>query len=146
MKRIILLLAVLAACDTPVEPSPDASVEESPSCLAAQMHSDLGWIQDNIFTPSCTFSGCHAGGNGAGDGLVLVTGSSRANLVNQPSKQDSGMLLVTPGDPAQSYLLVALGGASGPKPADGFMPLDSGSLCPDKVMAVQRWIAAGAMP
>jgi hypothetical protein len=52
---------------------------------------------------------------------------------------------VVPFDPDHSYLLVKLGAASGPiGDAGTTMPVNSPLLCPEKLGAIRRWIAAGA--
>ncbi len=42
--------------------------------------------------------------------------------------------------------MVAIGDATGPAPAGGFMPLAQPALCQEERDAIGRWIAAGATP
>ncbi|MDX2094092.1 MAG: hypothetical protein SFX73_40045 [Kofleriaceae bacterium] len=114
------------------------------SCAEATQHSDFAWIQDNVFTPSCTGRACHRA-NEEGY-LSLAEGEAFAELVNQPTDTVSGWTRVVPGSPSTSYLLVALGRASGPPPSDGIMPLLADPLCAEKLDAIERWIAQGALP
>src|SRR5258706_2955072 len=60
--------------------SPDG--ERTP-CEEARFHSDLVWIQANVFDVSCT-TGCH-GKTPPAAGLTLKAGESRAALVNVES-------------------------------------------------------------
>ncbi len=166
-----LLTALLAACggDRPtIEESPgdasqllgDASVDDDASplgdaaplddadarpatlCDEATQHSDLAWIEANVFVPRC--AGCH-GGDEPDAGLRLGAGLSRANLVNVTSSTvGTPWMRVKPGAASDSYLMVALGRAEGPPPSLGFMPLGSEPLCTQIHEAIERWIAAGA--
>ena len=123
---------------------PDAGV--SAKCMEATQHSDLAWIQSNVFSASCLFSDCHKGAATTAQGLNLEPGMAHAELVNMPSAVAPPRMLVVPGDPASSYLLVVLGQITGPLPEDGTMPLNSPLLCKEKRDAIERWIAAGALP
>ena len=90
-------------------------IDASVSCIAATHHDDLPWIQDNVFTPSCSnFTSCHKGSASMAGDLSLETGRSRAELVGVPSKQFPTWTLVVPSDPMHSYLMVALGQYPGP--------------------------------
>lgn len=116
------------------------------ACEQATQHSDLAWLQEHVFTPSCAVAGCHAGAS-PDVGLSLEVGKAHANLVNRGSSTVAGWIRVVPGQPAQSYLMVALGRVDGPPPRDGFMPIGGlPPLCVEMVDAVERWVAAGAPP
>ncbi len=125
-------------------PPGDAS---SPTCAEATQHSDLTWIQDRIFSPSCAgFADCHRGATPPA-GLSLEPGRARANLVGVASVLFPSYRRVVPGDPQHSYLLVILGHVAGPlDPSIGTMPYGSPLLCVEKRQAIERWIAAGAGP
>jgi hypothetical protein len=125
------------------EGEPDAA--PSAKCVEATQHDDLRWIEQNVFT-SCTFSACHQGAATDAHGLNLEPGMSHAELVNHAAVEQPGMMLVVPGQPNQSYLLVAIGHIPGTLPEDGMMPLNSAKLCGEKREAIERWIAAGAQP
>jgi hypothetical protein len=137
------LALALAGC-----PSDDIAepIDASASCLEANNHSDLGWIQDNIFTGSCSnFVACHRGAASQAGGLSLEPGRSHAELVNQRSSRFPDWTLVIPGDPEMSYLMVALGRYPGPLvPSVGTMPFNSRLLCKEKLDAIERWIDDGA--
>lgn len=124
--------------------TPDGSTGNA--CDEAKTHSDLAWIQTNIFTPSCAVGGCHKTPAVAAGHLILDTGQSHGQLINTVSTSATTWMRVVPSDATKSYLLVAMGAQSGPKPVDGYMPLGSPPLCTDKIDAIRRWIAAGAPP
>jgi len=136
------MIAAHAACDTGVSPTELPDAAPSPSCLEASEHSDLAWIQDEVFTPSCaSFRACHVGAASSAGGLNLEAGQSEANLVGVPSALYPEYQMVAPGRSQDSYLLIIIGGAEGPlSPEVGTMPLRSDLLCAPKRDAVARWI------
>jgi hypothetical protein len=75
----------------------------------------------------------------------LEPGMAFDSLVGVESAVATGMNLVEPGDPAESYLLVILGhyGADDPRidPSIGTMPANNEMLCDEKRGAIERWIA-----
>jgi hypothetical protein len=135
--------AALAACSDGEDAEPDAG--PSPDCLEAVNHSDLAFIQAKIFTPGCTFTSCHRGAAAMAGGLSLEAGVAHEQLVNKPSDIDPTKLMVKPGDPANSYLMIITGKYSGViSPTVGTMPSRNPLLCQEKLDAMDRWIAAGA--
>ncbi|HSN25486.1 MAG TPA: hypothetical protein VLT45_04350 [Kofleriaceae bacterium] len=154
MRQGTLLLALLfaTACKIDLDHAPDAGtgkceMSTSASCVEAVNHQDLTWIQDNVFTKQCTFSGCHNGENTKQGKIDLRAGKSFATLVNGDSALMPGTKLVVPGSPTTSYLEVMLGSEPGSVPASvGLMPQNTGGqlLCCQKLDAIQRWITAGA--
>ncbi len=97
-------------------------------------------IQANIFNRSCAVSGCHDSGSQQA-GLDLSSGKAYGNLVNVPSSQKPNILRVKPGDPANSYIIMKLEGASGISGRK--MPL-GGSLSNEQIDAIKQWIRNGA--
>lgn len=156
LRRTALGALALAACDTSVH-LVDATVA-SPSCVEATQHSDLAWIEANIFKKSCVFSACHKGRALDAGKLTLEAGQSHLELVDIVSDRYDTWKLVVPGDPAKSYLMVIIdpklddkgqvvdpAGFDGPITPDvGPMPQNSALLCKEKRDAIQRWIEAGA--
>jgi hypothetical protein len=154
----LLLFGALSACgggddDTADDVADDGSDDGdgvSASCLEAEDHDDLEWIQDNILTRGCALSSsCHKGDAGDANGLNLEAGTSESSLVGVQAiaEEADGMVLVTPGDPENSYLLVILGhfGEDDPRiPDDGDarMPFNSPPLCQEKLDAIERWITS----
>jgi hypothetical protein len=112
-------------------------------CEEAAYHSDLAWIQTNVFDVSCT-TNCHGAASPAAR-LSLLAGESRAALVNVASTQFSSWQRVVPGNPRSSMLMVQIGGESGPE-LEGLMPWGQPKLCDPIIDAIRRWIAAGAPP
>ena len=115
-------------------------------CMEATQHSDLAWIQENIFNGSCALSAaCHRGDAPDARGLSLEEGMSEANLVGVPAEGPTadGLDRVVPGDPDNSYLMIILGqfGTDDPRIPDvGTMPQSSPLLCAEERDAIQRWI------
>ena len=152
-----LVVAALVACSPSETVSGDAAGDAtSPACLEATQHSDIAWIEQNVFVPSCVFGDCHSGNNQTKQGMIdLHTGQARAHLVGVPSMLDPTRVLVTASAPRQSWMMVMLGQIqpadadppSGPLDAEiGTMPQGTAGelLCPEKRDAIERWIAAGA--
>jgi hypothetical protein len=126
-------------------PPGDGPAAGDPICRDAGAHSDLGWLQAHVFTPSCATAMCH-GAEHASVGLSLAEGETYGNLVNHQTSTADGWIRVVPGSRTESYLLVALGREDGPMPEDGYMPLGSPALCNEKLQAIERWVTAGAQP
>ncbi len=137
-------LFVIAGCRLALDATPDASAELSAECVAAQDHSDLAWIQQNVFSANCTFASCHGGTGAQADHLSLIDGSAHDQLVSRPSVEQPSWTLVVPADADHSYLMVAIGDVAGPLPKDGTMPFGLPTMCQDKIESIRRWIAAGA--
>jgi hypothetical protein len=160
-----LVLVTISSCrialeDTVEFSSRSCTVSTSAACGEAVMHSDLTWIETNIFD-KCTFSGCHNGAATDAGRMDLSPGKSHAALVNVDSEIASGGMLtgkaklVTPMEPSRSYLLVMMRQLSpeqhdpplGPPPASvGYMPQNAGGAvtCCQKLDALTRWIEEGA--
>lgn len=124
----------------------------SQPCLDATMHSDLAFIEQKIFVPSCNFSGCHSSTSDSGR-VDLRAGVSHDQLVGVSSRVDTARKLVVPNDVAASYLMLMLRDVApamasppgSPPPGNvGFMPQGGPTLCCQKLDAIERWIKAGA--
>jgi len=89
---LALPLAMILACgvgggDDP----PDATInyDASPSCLEAEGHSDLAWLQANVFTPSCAaFTSCHRGTASQAAMLNMEDGNTETNLVDRFARSE----------------------------------------------------------
>ena len=99
-----------------------------------------------IFTANCV--GCHSGALPFGN-LNLVEGMSFAELVgvtpDNGNAADAGLLLVDPGNSANSFLLIKVAGT----PPMGFqaqMPLFADPLSEADVATIRAWIEDGANP
>lgn len=116
------------------------------------MRDDLAWIEDNVFGPSCIFSGCHNGDTSTPQGKIdLRTGKSCASLVNFTSAIEPTRKLVIPNDVEASYLMLLLADVPpemasppGKVPEAGLMPQGAPVLCCQKLDAVRRWVEKGA--
>ena len=163
MLRLVLVASLLAGCRLTLENTdtgddttmgrPCAISTASPACVDAVNHSDLPWIEQNIFAPSCNFQGsCHDGSNSLQGKVDLRATKSYAHLVNYSSVLDPTRKLVVPNDVEASYLMLmlrdvapAMANPPGKAPSVGFMPQNTGTtLCCQKLDTLERWIMAGA--
>jgi hypothetical protein len=107
----------------------------------------LAEIQETIFTPKCATVFCHDAASANGD-LVLVDGLSHSELVGVvpavPIAAQAGQLLVDPGDPENSFLLIKLLGP--PLGGGSRMPLTGDPLSGDEIERIRNWIVNGALP
>lgn len=87
---------------------------------------------------------CHAGHT---DGrLSLRRGEAMGHLLG-PSSQAHDRPIVTPGDPARSYLLDKLRGQAGDVPGGLATPMPPVLTLPaEDVALVEAWITGGALP
>jgi hypothetical protein len=129
----------------PIDAAIDAALDAAPAnltpCDEAAVHSDLAWIQDKIFTPSCAKGSCHDA-DAPRANLDLSTGHAHHELVNVKSTIYTSWMLVASGDSAASMLMVRLGGEAGPEVIP--MPMGSDPLCQPMIDAIRRWIVSGA--
>jgi hypothetical protein len=91
----------------------------------------------------CTGGGCHASSSPAGE-LDLTAEAAYDSLMG-PSAQDPGTLLVTPGNPTNSYLMMKLWGTGVigtqmPRNEAG----DAEPLPEEELATLEAWIVAGA--
>lgn len=98
-------------------------------------------IQAEILTPDCATSTCHSGSSSP-LGLNLAEGKSYEKLVNIPSNQVDGLLLVEPSNADASYLIHKIEGTGGGE----LMPLRRPALSKEQIELVRDWIKAGALP
>ncbi len=121
---------------------PDDGANLTP-CEDAVFHSDLAWIQANVFDVHCT-EGCHSGSNPAA-GMNLSAVTARTALVGVTSTYNSSWKRVVAGASAQSMLMVQIGGEPGPE-LEGYMPWNQPRLCGEMIDSIRRWINEGAQP
>jgi len=130
-------------------PTVDAGAADAvPICAEATQHSDFTWINANILQKNCgSASGsCHSSAPHTGYDLVLKSDVAYAQLVGADSKEVTKKL-VAASSCADSYLFDKISNnVSAMKPGTMYMPRSSPMLCKEKIDAVCRWIAAGAMP
>jgi hypothetical protein len=93
-----------------------------------------------IFDANCV--SCHQSG-AAQQGLNLESGSSYAAIVNHRSTVVDRVLVV-PGAPTSSYLLLKVLGTHGEVGGKGVRMPMGGDLSPADIQSLRDWIAAGA--
>ena len=96
-----------------------------------------------LFVPTCVLGRCHITQAPAGE--LSFTGrriTQHAALVNAPSSEVPRRMRVVPFDPEASYLIEKL--TVNPPSAGSSMP-PQGSLQPEAISRVRRWILAGAL-
>lgn len=129
-------------------------ITSSATCVEADNHQNLAWIEQNIFTPNCGGNSCHGNVPTPG-GRVPLSSMSYAQLVNAESEFAPGRKLVVANNVKQSYLMVLLRHISltdaepSPAPAPpmdpGYMPQGTPDpICCQKLDAIARWIERGA--
>ena len=163
MLRLVIAASLLIGCRISLEDAQNMGggggqcvvSTTSQACMDAVMHQDLTWIQPNIFTAHCVFSGCHNGTNNAAGKVDLRAGMSRSHLVDFTSILTPPRKLVVANNVNASYLMLMVGFVPPemadppgmPPPASvGYMPQSSGGelLCCQKLEALERWINDGA--
>jgi hypothetical protein len=97
-------------------------------------------VQQQIFTQSCAFSGCH-GGDSPAEGLSLMAGDSYDDIVNVRSNQSS-LDRIEPGDPDNSYLYLKVTGDN--SISGSRMPRGGAALSQDLLDLLRDWIERGA--
>jgi hypothetical protein len=157
--RAAVMVLWLAGCGSSTEPvidagTPDLAVEDdfavAPICTDSEI-GDAGVAPtfthvQRVFDNSCVL--CHC----CGDALTLTSGMSYSQLVGRMAPnsvrsvdESCGGVLVTPGNPAASYLyqkistLTPCAGQPMPLPEVQFVPLPQ---CQQDL--IRRWIEAGA--
>ena len=136
MRLSLLLTAALlwASCG-----GDDSTVGPDGSDGAGQLtEASLAQVSE-VFAISCAFSGCHSGGDPAA-GLSLE-GDFATRIVGVASEQRSGFLLVEPGNPDESYLLLKVRGDD--EIISQRMP-PGNPLSAEQVEIIRAWIASGA--
>ncbi len=110
-------------------------------------------INEEILTPSCATSGCHASTSDATyaqHNLVLSANVAYDNLINIAAKNANantdGLVRVKPNDYVKSLLYYKVDCAAGYGTTNygAKMPLGSGSLSAGKIEFIKQWISKGA--
>ncbi len=133
MKRLYVTIGKALSC------SVGLSLGIASGCNFALAQSEVPDDVLGLFEENCAFSGCHAGTK-APNGLDLSDEFALSSLVNQPSKDNPGVLRVKPGDPVNSYLIMKVRG----NPAiDGEqMPLRSKPLSDADIEVLEAWVGS----
>ena len=125
----LLVLALLPACggdDSSLGPT------EEPAPVT------LKRLADEIFTPSCATSDCHAGASPAA--ALSLEADRLAEMIDAASDQESGAKLIDPGNPDGSYLIRKVEGTG----SGAQMPIGLDPLTPKEIQMIVDWVAAGA--
>ena len=130
----VLLSSGCSGEDSPAGPAGPAGGEDGGQPVT------LARLSEEIFTPRCATSGCHAGNNPAAN-LPLGAQDIAAAIVDVPSAAKPDYKLVAPGDPMNSYLLMKMRGDEGI--AGDRMP-PARALEAEQIALVEAWVEAGA--
>ena len=98
-------------------------------------------VQQQIFTQSCAFSGCH-GGSSPAQGMDLRAGAAYSNIVNVRSSEMSSLDRIEPSDPDNSYLYLKVIGDS--SISGSRMPRGRAPLSQNLIDLLRDWIERGA--
>lgn len=96
-------------------------------------------LSRDIFTPNCTFSGCH-GGSFLSANMSLEADRIASEIIGVASS-GSNLNRIEPGDPEASFLLKRVRGDSD---VGSQMPLNRTPLTAEQIELIRAWIAAGA--
>jgi hypothetical protein len=96
-----------------------------------------------IFERRCSIGGCHSEMSHQG-GLYLTRDSAYSALVGRPSRLFVGEVLVRPGDPNNSWLVIAIRDDAARRRGLARMPLGSGALTLNQIQNIVNWINRGA--
>jgi len=142
----ILLLAVVALGASACWPGPEVGplLEETPASISGP-GAPFSELQAKLFKPDCASSLCHSGNPPGHAPLSLDDDRSYDELINRPASQAASILLVRPGAPDQSYLMLKLLGTVGASGSVSTrMPLNRPAIDADRLAAVRAWILRGA--
>lgn len=130
----------VAGCDEKLSDLTGPSPDLVPTLASIQ--TEIFQTTDRAGRNACVSCHTTAGGRVPPMGLNLA-GDSHAALVNVPSREKPGLMLVRPGDPENSYLIHKMEGRSGivglRMPFTGPPHLTDG-----QILVVKRWIEIGA--
>jgi hypothetical protein len=121
---------------TPQPPPPLPAIEPRMSVIEAQ-----------ILERTCVGSQCHSAGQ-SDDALELTGGRAYAELVNKPAfnaaARAEGRILVVPGKPDESFLVMKLKGPLDPR-YGALMPRGTQGVKQNEYDAIVEWIRRGAL-
>ena len=136
----ILVLPALSGCDEKLRDIAGPSPNLQPTFTSIQR--EIFQSTDHAGRTACV--SCHNdAGRATAGGLSLREGAAYGSLVNVPSRQKPGAVLVVPGDPENSYLIHKLEGRQGI--VGQRMPRNQGPfLTAGQMLVIKRWIEIGA--
>ena len=135
-----LFPATLVAAALVVACSADRKAPTEPDDDGGDPTATFTRVQNEVFTTSCAFSGCHAG-SAPQQGMDLSAGNAYAAIVGVPA-HESPKLRIESGDPGDSYLIDKIRGNPGISGAR--MPLGGPYLTAEQIALVENWVRNGA--
>ncbi|MFY3743615.1 hypothetical protein ACOQFB_06885 [Anaeromyxobacter sp. Red801] len=134
----VVLASALAACGA------DPRVGE-PLPGGGAVPGTFSSIAGDVLVPRCATTACHSGNPPPTAPTSLDRELAYGQLVDVPSIQAPALMLVEPGAPERSYLVLKLRGTAGdvggvPTP----MPTGDTLLDEAEIQAIEAWIAVGA--
>ena len=145
VRVILFLIMIFIFCISSCTKNTNEVISESNSAKDS-------WsiIQDNILTPSCATSGCHAStsdANYAQHNLLLTSATAYDNLINiiakNPAAKTAGLVRVKPGDFMGSLLYQKVDCQTTLK-YGALMPLGGTNLTLGQIEFIKQWIIKGA--
>ena len=143
--RVLAFLAVGLA-GAGCWPGPEVGpLLDTPGSTISGSSAPFSELQSRLFKPDCASTLCHTGNPPTHAPLSLDDGLSYEGMVNRPASQAPSILLVAPGAPEQSYLMLKLLGTVGSSgTVSTRMPLNQPSVDTARLEAVRSWILRGA--
>ena len=145
-----LLLATACAFAGCAGEGPPAKGGGGPKCVPQVDPASAPQYASNIqplYNKACAVAGCHVGTPPA-QFLDLSVGKSYRDTVNVRSTEVRNLLLVKPGDAANSYLVQKINGTPGltlmPQGCPGAPLRGAVCLTPDEITAIETWVLACA--
>jgi hypothetical protein len=132
----VCLCLTAAACDEKLSSITGPTPNLNPSL--SSITQNIIRSTDSAGRPACVL--CHSGPTPSG--RLNLSGDVYSALVNRPSNEKPGAILVIPGDPDSSYLYQKLEGAQGISGVR--MPRNGPYLTDGQIQVIERWIELGA--
>jgi len=145
VRAILFLIMIFIFCMSSCTKNTNEVISESTSAKDS-------WsiIQENILTPTCATSGCHASTNDANyaqHNLLLTSATAYDNLINiiakNPAAKTAGLVRVKPGDFMSSLLYQKVDCQTTLK-YGALMPLGGTNLTLGQIEFIKQWIIKGA--
>lgn len=144
---LVATACTLAGC---AGEGPEAKGGGGPKCVPQVDPAAAPQYASNIqplYNKACAVAGCHVGTPPA-QFLDLSVGKSYRDTVNVRSTEVRNLLLVKPGDAANSYLVQKINGTPGltlmPQGCPGAPLRGAVCLTPDEITAIETWVLACA--
>ena len=150
MKNFVLLIILTAIMILSFSLESCTKSTEEPADESTSTKDTWTMIQDNIFTPTCATSGCHASTSDATyaqHNLLLNSANAYDNLINiiskNPAAKTAGLVRVKPGDYENSLLYQKINCQTNTQ-YGALMPLGGANLTFGQIEFIKQWIIKGA--